>query len=250
MTEASLEHSMTAARHEHVVPGREIHLQGMRGHRFCEVGLVTGDGQDAAIANIWNTTGVCDPTPEQSDALDADAIARENGVMRAWLGPVRHWMFDRLDVREAGEDRTFGDITGTWLGVVDAATLMEDTVEASYDPGYVHRDNTFTFTFSDGSEVYLLDAPDGEVFVMQSLTRHRDPALSEADLSRLYRRLDLPDGWGFRSEVLHEDLEVSSNTDNLAHVVQDDLGNVYQGSDVGRAFSHIWPEDVRSSAER
>ena len=77
MTEPSLEQNMAAARHEHLVPGREIHMQGMRGHRFCEVGLIAGTGQDNAIANIWNTTGACDPTPEQFDALDPDTIARE-----------------------------------------------------------------------------------------------------------------------------------------------------------------------------
>src|SRR4249920_3338966 len=98
MTEASLEQNMALARHEHLVPGREIHMQDMRGYRFCEVGLITGAGQDNAIANIWNTTGACDPTPEQFDALDADTIASENDALRAWLNPVRHWMFDRLDV--------------------------------------------------------------------------------------------------------------------------------------------------------
>jgi hypothetical protein len=64
MTDASLEQNMTAARQEHLVPGREIHLRDMRGYRFCEVGLITGTSQDNAVANIWNTTGAWDPTPE------------------------------------------------------------------------------------------------------------------------------------------------------------------------------------------
>ena len=102
----------------------------MRGYRFCEVGLITGTSQDNAIANIWNTTGVCDPTPEQFDALDAYAVARENGAKQAWLNPVRHWMFDRLDVWEAGHDKTFGGITGTWTGVAAAATMI-----AGHRPG-------------------------------------------------------------------------------------------------------------------
>jgi hypothetical protein len=168
MTEASLEQEVTAARHEHIVPGREIHMHDMRGYRFCEVGLITGTSQDNAIANIWNTTGACDPTPEQFDALDADTIARENGAMGAWLNPVRRWMFDRLDVWEAGDDKTFGSITGTWMGVAGATTMTQATVQGSYYPGYIYRNNTFTF--NRGSEVYLLDAPDGEVFVMQSFT--------------------------------------------------------------------------------
>ena len=241
MTEASLEQNMTAARHEHLVPGREIHIEEMRGYRFCEVGLITGTSEDNAIANIWNTTGACEPTPEQFEALDAGAIANANGALRTWLNPVRRWMFDRLEVREAGDDRTFGGITGTWMGVAGAATLLHATVQGSYYPGYVYRNNTFIF--NSGSEVYLLDAPDGEVFVMQSVTSHWDPTLSEDNLAHLGSRLDLPDGWGFRTEMLDQDLEVSSNPENLAHLLQDNLHNVYQGSDVGRAFSQLVPED-------
>ena len=240
MTE--LEQNMAAARREHLVPGREIHMQGLRGSRFCEVGLITGATQDNAIANIWNTTGACDPTREQFDALDVGTIARENGALRTWLNPVRHWMFDRLDVWESGDDKIFGDIQGTWIGAADAATLMQATVQESYYPAYIYRNDTFTF--NKGSQVYVLDAPDGEVFVMQSFTRHWDPTLSEDDLAHLASRLDLPAGWGFRAEMLDQDMEVSSaQHDNLAHVVQDNLHNVYQGSDVARAFSLLCPKD-------
>ncbi len=221
MTEASIRQNMTAARHEHVVPGREIHLQDMRGYRFCEVGLITGASQERAIANIWNTTGACDPDPEQFDALDADTIARENGAVRAWLSPVGHWRFDRLDVREAGDDRPFGGITGTWTGVAGAATLTRTTILGSYSPGYICRNNTVTY--NRGSDVFLLDAPDGEVFVMQSFAEHQDPDLSEDDLSQLGSQLDLPGGW----------------------VLQDNLHNVYLRSDAGRAFSHLCREYER-----
>jgi haloalkane dehalogenase len=239
MSEASLEQNMAAARHEHLIPGREIHMQGMRGHPFCEVGLITGTTPDNAIANIWNTTGVCEPTPEQFDALDAGTIARENEAQHAWLNPVRHWMFDRLDVREAGDYKTFGGIIGTWMGVAPA-TLTADAVQGSYEPTYIHND-AVTFTFNKGKEVYVLDAPDGEMFVLQSFTRRSDATMSERDLAHLYRRLELPDGWGFRAVVLEQDMEVTPSADSLAHVLQDDLQNVYQGSDLGRAFSNIWP---------
>jgi hypothetical protein len=236
MTEAILPQEVVmATRREHVIPGREIHMEDMRGYRFCEVGLITGTGQDTAIANIWNTTCSCDPTPEQLDALDADAVAREHGADHAWLNPARQCVFDRLDVWEVGDDRTFGGISGTWMSVAHAADIMKATIRGRYDSRYVYRNHTFTFT--GGREVYLLVAPDGEVFVMQSFSRHVDPALSEDDLSHLADRLDLPEGWGFRAEMLDQDLEVSSSKENLAHVLHDNLDNVYQGSDVGRAFS-------------
>jgi hypothetical protein len=241
MTESTLEQQVMAARREHVIPGREIHMQDMRGYLFCEVGLITGTGQDTAIANIWNTTCSCDPTPEQLDALDADAVARQHGALSAWLNPVRQCMFDRLDAWEVGEDRTFGGISGTWMSVARAADITKSTDQGSYHPRYVYRNNTFTF--NRGREVYLLVAPDGEVFVMQSFSRHVDPTLSEDNLAQLEGRLDLPEGWGFRAEMLDQDLEVSSSKDNLAHVLHDNLDNVYQGSDVGRAFSPPFLED-------
>jgi len=37
MIAVSLEQEMTAARHEHLIPGREIHMQDMRGYRFCDL---------------------------------------------------------------------------------------------------------------------------------------------------------------------------------------------------------------------
>src|SRR5215469_7999509 len=188
MSEGTLQQqAIVAARREHVVPGREIHMQDMRGYQFCEVVLITGPDQDTAIANIWNTTSACDPTPEQLDALDADAVAREHGALRAWLNPARHCMFDRLDVWEVGEDRTFDGISGTWVSVVPAGDLTEVTDRGSYDPRYVYR--TDTLTFSKGRYVYLLVEPDGEVFVMHSLSQHVDPTLSEDNLRQLAGRL-------------------------------------------------------------
>ena len=122
--------------------------------------------------------------------------------------------------------------------------MMQPTVQGSYDPGYIYRN--YSFTFNQGSKSYMLDAPDGEVLVMQSFTQHSDPTLSEDNLAHLASRLDLPSGWGFRAETLDWDLEVSSaKHDNLAHVLQDNLHNDYQGSDAGREFTQLCPQDSR-----
>jgi hypothetical protein len=248
MTETSPGPSVTRARQEHLVPGREIHIDNLRGRQFCEVALITGSGGDDAVANVWNTTGASDLTAEQLDALDADALARESGALSAWIGPVRHWVIDELDVREAGDDKRFGAVTGTWTGAMEAGSMTSITPTGdhwSYNPGYVYCGSTFTF--HQGSEVYVLDAPDGEAYVMESFTRRFDPALAEANLAHLGGRLDLPDGWGFRTEVLERDMTVSTaGHDNLAHVVQDNLHNVYQGSDAGRAFTDICRQDSLS----
>jgi hypothetical protein len=225
------------SRKEHVIPGKETHMKDMRGYRFCEVGLITGTRPGNAVGNVWNTTGVSDPTPEQFATLDAKKIAKENHAPRAWLNPVRRWMFDEMDSWEVGEDREFDGIKFTWVAVAGAETAK--TVQRPFAPGHIYRNNAFTF--NEGSEVYVLDAPDGEVFVLQSFTQAFDPTLSEDNLAELGDKLTLPDGWAFRSKVLDNDLVVSTHnlSGHLAHIVQDNLHNTYQGSDGGKVFTYI-----------
>jgi hypothetical protein len=82
------------------------------------------------------------------------------------------------------------------------------------------------FTFAKGSTVYQLVASDGTVYVMQSWSQQVDPTLEESDLSGLGERLELPDGWTFRSLTLTEELRVET-VEADAVVLQDDLRNSY-----------------------
>lgn len=70
-------------------------------------------------------------------------------------------------------------------------SIEATTVRDSYYPGYIYRNDTITF--NAGSEVYVLDAPDGEAFVMQSFTRHWDPTLSEDNRSGRHDTHGWPD---------------------------------------------------------
>jgi len=236
---ASLQENMDASRKEFYIPGKEIHVTDMRGeYRFCEVGLITATSKGNAIANIWNTTGTSDPTPDQFAALNPKQTAKEYHARKAWLNPVRHWTFDEFWCYEAGVERQFGEIKGTWMGVVGAEAIMKATVKGSYYPGYIYRNSKFKF--NKGSEVYLLDAPDGEVFVMQSYTDHFDKRITKANLPNLGTILTLPAGWKFRTKVVEQDLTVTPPAPgHLAHVLQDNLHNTYEGSDGGKAFNFI-----------
>ena len=49
----------------------------------------------------------------------------------------------------------------------------------------------------------------------------------EPDLPRLGERLHLPEGWAFRARTLDRDLVL--DTVGLAHIVPDELENMYQG---------------------
>jgi hypothetical protein len=62
---------------------------------------------------------------------------------------------------------------------------------------------------------------------MQTYTTHTDPTLTVADLPSLAKRLKLPAGWQFKAKTLDRDLTI--NTTGLAHIVPDNLENMYQG---------------------
>ena len=151
-----------------IIPGKQIHLTNFRPHRFCEVALITGTSKANAIAEFYNSTGTDDPTPERFAALDENEDHQGEPARKAFLNPSRHWMFDEFEVYEDGIDRTFGDIKMTWMGVVPVEELEKGVTKGHYVPGYIYRNTQYTF--NKGSEIYLLDAPDGEVFVMQSFT--------------------------------------------------------------------------------
>jgi hypothetical protein len=239
MTDATAQQNMDSSHKEHWIPDRKISMDNMRGHRFAEVALFTGTAPENAVADFYNSTGVDDPTPSRFAKLSQDELAKENGAIGAFLNPPRYWMFDEFRVFEVGEDLKFSGIDMTWMGVVDVASLKKAIIGGAYFAGYIHRDNSYTF--KAGSEVYLLDAPDGEVFIMQSYNAHTDEGLAaEESPATLGSRLTLPEGWTFRVKTLDRELVVSQEkTGKMAHVLQDDLLNRYQGSDGGKAFSYV-----------
>ncbi len=235
---ATKEDNMAASRKKHLVPDKQIHLTDMRGYVFCEVALITGTTKSNAIADFYNSTGAGNCTPEAFAALNEEQIKKETDSRAVFLNPSRHWMFDQFWVYEAGDDRTFGAAKFTWMGVVPVEELEKGVTKGHYVPGYIFRNNQYKW--NKGSEIYLLDAPDGEVFVMQSFTNFVQKDVTIDNIRDLGSKLHMPPGWKFRSVVLDRDLVVNQErTNHLAHVFQDDLKDAYQGSDGGKAFSFV-----------
>ena len=233
------EQNMDASRKKNLVPGKQLHVTAEGDNLvFCEVALITGTSKANAIADFYNSTGTDICTPEKFAALDKAQILKETGAREVFLNPSRRWMFYQLDVFEDGVERTFGGIRMTWMGVVPVSELEKGVTKGHYVPGYIYRDNQYTF--KKGREIHILDAPDGEVFVMQSFTNFKQQNVTLADARNLASVLTLPPGWKFRSVVLDRDLIVNQKrTKGLAHVFQDDMLNAYQGSDGGKAFSFV-----------
>ena len=83
-----------------------------------------------------------------------------------------------------------------------------------------------TWTWNAGRRVFELLAPDGSTYVMQSYSQIRDPGLTLGQLPALGARLELPQGWSYRSRRLKRDLTLTAN--GTATIIQDDLTNTYQ----------------------
>jgi hypothetical protein len=235
----TVQENMARSRQQNLVPGKQLHVVNEGNNfEFCEVALINGTSKANAIADFYNSTGTDVCTPEKFAALDKEKIIKETGSREAFLNPSRRWMFDVLDIYEDGVERTFGGIKMTWMGVVPVEELEKGVTKGHYVPGYIFRDNQYTF--KKGREIYILDAPDGEVFVMQSFTNFKQKEVDINHIKDLGRLLHLPPGWKFRSVVLDRDLLVNQKrTNGLAHVFQDDMLNAYQGSDGGKAFSFV-----------
>jgi hypothetical protein len=99
-----------------------------------------------------------------------------------------------------------------------------ELAQSPYTERTIKRDNTWTW--SAHRRVFELLAPDGSTYVMQSYSQIRDPALTIGQLPGLGSRLELPQGWSYRSRRLKRDLILTAN--GSATIIQDDLTNTYQ----------------------
>jgi hypothetical protein len=89
-----------------------------------------------------------------------------------------------------------------------------------------HVDRGAVWYFDAAKPVHELIAPDQKNYVMQAYCVGIDPTLNESNLHTLGARLDLPDGWRYRTRILEHDLVVDT-TQHAATVLQDELHNTY-----------------------
>jgi hypothetical protein len=196
-------------------------ITGLSGKRYGEVLLVT-PGEAGPQAAVYNSFGLNDCPAELWSALDAQAIAAENGAATALLNGPRYWLMNEIEKTNQGPRiiKNFGGIDMA----LQAQTLLSGMNPAPYTANQVHRHTVFTF--DAGEEVYELHDPALRRWVMQTWSQIVDPTLSRADLARLGERLDLPDGWTYQTRTLTSPLRIDTTT-HAAQVLQDDLTNSY-----------------------
>jgi hypothetical protein len=194
---------------------------GLSGKRYGEVLLVT-PGEAGPQATVFNSFPLNDCPAELWSELDPHAIAAEHGAATALLNGPRYWLMNAIEKEPQGPQVTknFGGIEM----IQQAVVLLSSMSPAPYSLNKVHRHTVFVF--NAGEEIYELQDPRGQHWVMQTWSQVVDPNLSRADLPELASRLNLPDGWSYQTRVLTEPLRVDT-TSRPAQVTQDDLTNSY-----------------------
>lgn len=191
------------------------------GKRYGEV-LLVEIGPSGPQATVYNTFGLNDCPAQLWSALDAQAIAAENGAAAALLNGPRYWLMNTIEKAPQGprETKTFGGIEM----IKQAQVALSSMNPGPYTVNEVTRHAVFIF--DGGEQIYELIDPDGRRWVMQTWSQVVDPGLSRADLAGLADRLTLPAGWSYQARVLTSPLRVDTTTE-VARVLQDDLTNSY-----------------------
>lgn len=201
--------------------------RGVRGRRYCEVlaGAISGP---SVQLDVYNTYGLNECPDAAWRALDVAALRTELGVPVVVLNGPRYWTIDAFESAAVQDPtvRSLGGIPMRVAGRIEVPLAVAAAGSAPYTERTVRRDSTVRF--AGGGRVYELIDPMDRVYVMQSYTVQRE-AQTEASLSELGARLQLPSGWRFRTRVLTEDLRVVAEG-GLATVSTDDVGNTYQRS--------------------
>ena len=191
------------------------------GLRYGEV-LLVRMGESGPEAAVFNSFPLNDCPAELWNALDAESIAKDNGVVAALLNGPRYWLMSGIEKDTSAPQRTtsFGGIDMIQQAVVQLSSMNP----APYSVNKVDR--RAIFTFNAGRPVFELVDPDGQHWVMQTWSQTIDKNLSLDDLPGLANRLTLSDGWSYQARTLSNPLRVDT-TARDAHVIQDDLANSY-----------------------
>jgi hypothetical protein len=207
--------------------GASVYVDEARAYPQGELFFMQGEpGQLTGL--VYNTTGLNKCPPSRFSAIDVNALRAETQSSLVWKNPRRFWTMDHLTAELAGDAAEFHGLAFNCVARMQMPATFDPAkgqAGTAYRPAQIGR--TTRYEYLSGKPVFLLRSPDGMTWVMQTYTNHVDAHLGQALLPTLGQRLALPAGWEFRAKVLDRDLVL--DTKGLAHIVPDDLENMYQG---------------------
>jgi hypothetical protein len=134
------------------------------------------------------------------------------------------------EITASGATKSGKTIEVAGLKLTERATIdigLLDLLHRPYREETISRDTLYMF--KAGRPVFMLKAPDGSRYVMQSYAAIIDKTLTYDDLPKLGAKLKLPSGWSYSKTTPDKDLRLGAS--GKATVVQDDLDNTYQKLD-------------------
>jgi len=220
-----------------------MRFDNIRGQRYTEIFLIGGHAIIHDInAGIYNTAGLNDPggtgdtTPQAMlDQVDVDALTRQYDVLGAFKNGPRLWCLDWAEVM-VGKERDFMGLKARWVMWLDVPKEFRKHESVAYKTITGKRDTQLGI--NNGSPAFVLDDPDGNSWVMKSVSLIVDPSQTYDSLKDLGDRLQPPPGWRFRAVMLQQDLVLTPDN-GAAHITQDELGNTYDR--VGGPYSNYKP---------
>jgi hypothetical protein len=207
-------------------------FDGLRDYRYEEIELFAKDPLKKVLyVTIYDTTGLNGGDDSRDSApasltqkLDPKKIAKQYQALSARIDPPYHWTIDWLSDR-VGTVRSFDGLNVAWMGnslAPSSALSPKPLPHVAYHPTSTAR--TAVAGFKKGSEIYLLDDPKGQTWVMVSYKDTPDQTIDK--LQALGDVLKLPQGWKFRTTVLTKDLILEPKA-GFAGVTSDEKGNLY-----------------------
>jgi hypothetical protein len=210
---------------EPVIEGNTI--SGVRNARYCEIIPVIRDGLHLT-ATVYNTLGHNDCPATLWNGITESAMKQRFGALMVMLNGPRYFLMDSITANgatKAGETIDVDGLKFTERASVDLGIF--DLLHRPYREMTIDRETRYVF--KAGSPVFMLQAPDGSSYAMQTYAQIVDKTLSYADLPGLGAKLKLPDGWTYTATTPEQDLVLGAN--GKATVVQDELDNTYQKLD-------------------
>jgi hypothetical protein len=198
----------------------------LRDVRYCEV-IPSVTAGSTVTTSVYNTLSYNLCPPLQWAALTEGKVNQAFGSQSAKLNGPRHWVIDAMQASGAsdtGKTFTFGGIEMGLRATLTTQAGQPTVGDQLYVPNEVKRDTVWIY--DAGKPIFELTDPQGNVYVMQSYAQMADRTLTIEQLPNLSSKLKLPQGWGYKTETLSSELDLSSN--GLATVVNDDLYNSYQ----------------------
>ena len=195
---------------------------GVLGKRYCEI-VYSKNFMDFYVYRS-STESAC-PQSWWSK-LKASILQKKYNARFVHLNGPRLWMVDDIQYHQHGKLET-QNIEGQKLNLVGSfhpnlKMLFEH--HGPYVEYQIHRAQSYTF--NKGRYLLELVSPNGQVYVLQSLSlKYRKQSVD--DITKLQEVLKLPKGWTIKQGTLSKN-QMVSHPSQVMHIVQDELENTYQ----------------------